>query len=171
MDKEKLLYFLDINDTEKFDKSAMKAYLGFDISFSAVIIILGLLFDCISATLFDMLCVTFILAMTIVFIFWCKFVKRAIANISYTALILCITTLKLFYGYWVFSNGEIKEFGYPLFTWIHLTCLIVALSIFVLFASVHIKLCRDIKKMTLQELIDREKKTKIEANKITKSHP
>ena len=170
MNKEKLLYFLDISDTESLNKSAMKVFLWFDVSFSAIIICFGLLFKCISDTWFDRASVCVIFATMIAFIIFYKFVKNVIANICYTALIPCVSMLKLFYGYWIFSNAENKDFEYPLFTWVHLTCLIVALSIFILFVYFQIKLYRDINKMTLQELIDREKKTKIDANKF-KSHP
>lgn len=170
MNKEKLLYFLDIKTAEEFNKNTGKGVLILDILFSFFIIGLGLLFKCISNSVFDIVCVCLTFLTAIVFYAWYKIAKASITNVTYTSSILFISSLKLLYGYWIFAKGEMRDYGYAVFSWAHATVAIVAFVGVIFIASLYVKLYKDIKKMSMQELLDRENRTIIKANEILRKH-
>ena len=102
---------------------------------------------------------------------WYKIAKTLLLNIIYVPCILFEQTLKLFYGYWIFSKGELRDYGYARFSWLHATIAIPILIIVVWIIILHTKIYKDVIQMNLTELLERERTTKINANKILKTHP
>ena len=171
MNRDKLLYLLDIDDNNKKDKGNIKALLIFDIVFLFVIVGVGMLFQCISNSIFNIAAIAFFFCTTIIFYIWYKKVNNLVSNVIYMPLILLKSTLELFYGYWIFSTGEMRDYGYQIFSWIHATIAIAFFIGIVYISLLYIKLYRDAKRMSLQELIDRSNKTKARASDIVRSHP
>ena len=168
MERKKLLWFLDIDEPKGLNKFTMKVFWGFDISFSLTVVLFGLLFECISTSFFNIACVIFIITTAILFFVWFKLAKKVTTNIPFIPLIIGVSTLKLFYGYSIFSKGEMTDFGYPLFTWVHMTVLIVAISISLIYYGAYFKLYKDVKNIPLPDLLEREKNTIRSAEKLVK---
>ena len=174
MNKEKAFWLLDIDSMECL-KNSTKFPLGifcvFDISFSAIIVFFSLLLGYIGTSVFHTICVIAILATAVLLAFCFKFISKTTLIVPFTSAIPCITALKLFYGYWLFSTNESNEYGYVWFSWAHATVLIFALSLAYLIFFSQIKIYKDARKMTFDELTNRENNTKVKATKFVKSHP
>ena len=174
MNTEKVFWLLDI-DSIKGLRNSTKFPLGifcvFDISFSAIIVFFGVVLGYIGISVFHTICLTSILVTALLLAFCFKFISQATLIVPFTAATTCITALKLFYGYWIFSENESIEYGYVSFSWVHAPVLVFALSLSFLSLFSQIKIYKDAKKMTLDELINRENNTKVKAKELMKSHP
>ncbi|MBQ7012078.1 MAG: hypothetical protein IJN63_10260 [Clostridia bacterium] len=171
MTEEKLLYYLDVKKCEKNDKSVARIFLWIDVIIFIFIVGMGYLFKCITSSFFDILGVCFILTTTIVFCLWYKKINNSLIKVTYLPCILLSQCFKLFYGFFVFSRGELRDFGYPRFSWLHATIAILAINVIVWIILLYSQLYQDVQKLDLQELVDRERKTKINANRVIKAHP
>lgn len=171
MSQEKLLYLLDINGDGKFNKNNAKALLALDVSFSFAIVGVGMLFKCISNSIFDIIAICLIFLATIVFFIWYKIAKSLASSVTYIPSLLLKSMLQLFYGYWIFAKGEMRDYGYAVFSWVHATIAIVASIGIIYIVLLYCKLYKDVKKMSVRELLERESKTKIRANEILRVHP
>jgi hypothetical protein len=154
MNKENLLCFLGVKNENELSKYSMKRALQSDILYSLAIIGAGLYLEYISFSALDIVCSLVILATTIFFIVRYKKANSVVKVISYTTLLLCVTTLKLLYGYWIFANGEKMDYGDPMFSWVHLTALLVALWLAVFLSLAQFKRYKEIMKLPSQELIN-----------------
>ena len=170
MDREKLIYFLDVNSYKTLQRPAMKTFLMFDIFISMIIISLGILIFGFFNTLFNIVNVIFV-AMSILFFTWYKLTKNTLLYITYNPSIIVVTTIKLFYGYWLFAKSELVYYDYPIFTWLHMMFMFVFVSFAMLMYYAHIKLYIDTKKLTFQDLKKRETGTLKKAASLRKSRP
>ena len=171
MSKEKLLYLLDINGNMDLNKNNAKALLWTDISFLGFIVAVGALFKCISNSIFDIVAICLFVFTTILLWRRHKTSNNLTLNVICIPLILLKSTLQLFYGYWIFANGEARDYGYSVFSWMHAMIAIVFFIVVTYIVLLYVKLYKDVKKMSVEELGEREKKAKIRANEILKDHP
>ena len=171
MNKEKLLYFLGIKDEEKLNKFAMGMALKSDILYSAIIIGFGLYFGYLSFSFINIACLFIIVSTTILFSVYYKKADNVIKVILYTPILFCVTTLKLLYGYWVFANGEKVDYGYALFSWAHMTILIVAVLISLLIFSIYYGFYRYAKKTPLEELTNNSRGRVSVVKRFVGHHP
>ena len=126
-DKDKILSFLNLK-YDKFDKSLMKIALSFDVAYTVVIIAFGLILNCIDLSWQNLGIVFLFIAETIfLYVLYVK-LRNPAQQFSYTVIVLFSSSIKLFYGYFVFANGEYIEYGRSRFTVAH--ALILMLSIF-----------------------------------------
>lgn len=125
--KDKILSFLNLKDS-KIDKSLMKIVLSFDFAYTFVIIAFGLLLGCIDLSWYNIGIGSFFIIVTIfLYIFYIKLQNPA-QQFLYTVICLFSSCVKMFYGYFVFANGEYAKYGRSRFTVAHI--LVLLLSIF-----------------------------------------
>jgi hypothetical protein len=174
MNKEKVFWLLDIESIEGLKDSTnypWKFFCIFDICISVGIVLFGLITGYLGSSVFHVICVTAILATAALFAFCLRFSSKLTLIVPCTSLIPCASALKLFYGYWMFSINEFNEKGYSFFSWLHATILIFALSLFFLLIFSQIKIYKDARKMSFDELTNRTERTKANATKLVKAHP
>ena len=127
MDREKVLAFLNIDLKKDIDRFTMKLFTWFYVGFSVFVFGGGSLLQLIEFSLFDF-CALFFCIISIVFLFirihFCR--KHTEEWFHHLSAVIC-SCLILFYGWSVFSKGELAEFGYPRFGWIYISALIAAL--------------------------------------------
>lgn len=171
MNKDKLMFILDVKEDGKFNKDHAQVLLGVDIGFSVLVVGVGMLFKYICYSILNVIAVSLILLTSVLFLLWYKKIKNAVSKAIYIPSILLKSTLQLFYGYWIFSKGELRDYGYAVFTWVHAT-VAIAVSIGVIWSVyAYSKLYKDAKNMSLHELVNREATTKEKANEIRRAHP
>lgn len=120
--REKILAFLNIDLKKKIDKLIMKIITWFHVGFCVFVFGAGALLQLIPFSWFDIIALLLsILSIVLLFlgIRFCK--KHTDEWFHYLFAVLC-SVLVLLYGWHIYSKGEIVEFGYPRFGWMHLAC-------------------------------------------------
>lgn len=129
MSEDKILAYLNYKKNQTLDKTLMKIVFWFDFSFTMIIILLGLLLRVFKFQFFDYVYLLVSITTILIFAFWLKKAINPTVEISFSAFVLFISSLKLFYAYLCFSNIEVIKYGYPKFSWFHLIVLIAAVLI------------------------------------------
>ena len=124
MDKEKILAFLNFDSSKTTDKFTMKLFVWFNVSFSLFIILGGLLVEVFDFSLLNILFAALSLVTNILFFVSIHFIKTQANEWFHHLGVVLATILTLLYGWFIFSQGEVLEYGYPPFTWIHIAVLI-----------------------------------------------
>lgn len=160
MSNENILAFLDLRRNKKTEGVLIRNLWGMDVGFTIFIIVGGLLVRIIP---FSFLNITFIIAAILSDVAF-YFIKNKVINpaheFSYTMLQLIISILKLFWGYDVFSKGEIIEYGYSKYTTTHTIIMVACIVGAICLIARSIKIYSELKKYTLDEyrIILRNKK-------------
>ena len=166
MTQEKVLCFLGLEKNQKIDKTTMKIAFWFDFIYTIVIIGCGFLFELFSITLMNIIFISCLFLADIVFLVWFKYTYNPVHLISYCMVVYIITTLKLLYGYFIFSRGELTKDGYPLFSLAHIIVLIIFFILFIYLCIKFYRVYRDLKNHTVDYVISKikreNKKSKIE---------
>lgn len=129
MTEEKILAFLNLSREQKIDKSMMKIALWFDVSFTFFITIFGFVLCLIPFSQINIVLIPSFITIDVLFLIWLKLLKNPAYQFVFTPIVLLCSTIKLIYGYTIFSNGEFVKYGYPMFGWAHFVMLIVALAV------------------------------------------
>ena len=127
MNREKILAFLNIDLKKDIDRFTMKLFTWFYVGFSIFVFGGGIFLQIIEFSVLDF-CALLFCAVSTVFLFvrihFCR--KHTEEWFHHFAAVIC-SCLVLFYGWAVFSKGELAEFGYPRFGWMYISALIAAL--------------------------------------------
>ena len=127
MDKEKILSYIDIDVKGPIDKFSMKLFTGFYIGFSVFVFGFSVLLRLIPFSFIHLsisILSVFSLILQLLSIRFCK--NHAYEWLHHAFALFC-SILVLLYGWFVFSKGELSDFGYPRFGWMHLAVLFAAL--------------------------------------------
>lgn len=125
MKKEKVLSYLNINNSTPNDKSMPQICFGFNVGVTVFILIFAiLLFRPLN------LCAYFLLGAwdIIYFIFLIRY-HNPLWQIPLTAIGLLSLTIKLFFAYIITSKFEFSESQMPFFTWVHATVLVLSIGV------------------------------------------
>lgn len=150
MTQEKLLWFLGLDKKQQIDKYAMKFAFWSDFLITVFIIICGFLFEVIPITVLNVVFLFSCILVDVIFFIYLKLINNPVYLFSYSFVVLITVTIKLAYGFYMFSKAELLKDGYPIITWIH-----VAVLIFTMLTSLflHVKfytLWHDLKKNTIE---------------------
>ncbi len=158
MTEEKLLAFLNLNKSKKIDKTMMNIVLWFDVGFSLMIIVFGMLLRCIDFTCTNMVIMFFMIIVDIIFFVLIRATENPVGEILHTPKIILSSIIKLLYGYWIFAKKEVIEYGYPLFTWLHAIVLILCIIGSVYMIVKFVKVYQELQKSTLKSALKKIKK-------------
>lgn len=164
MTEEKVLYFLGLEKNQKINKFIMKMFFCFDLSFAVFIILSGLILQLFSFSVLDFIFIFSSIIFCAIFFAFLKLITNPVYQFSYVIIVSITSIFKLLYGYYVYAKGEFLEYGYPIFTWTHLTVLIFSL---LLALYVILKFCKSYK-ILKENGIERLSAKTLKASKMTK---
>jgi len=153
MTQEKVLFFLGLEKKQKIDKSSMKFAFWFDFIATMVIVICGLLFDLLPIIPLNISWFSFLILIDVVFFIFLKLIYNPALIFLYDVIVFLTTTLKLMYGYIIFSKVELMEDGYSMITWVHIIVLVCAVLASVYFLIVFYKVYQNLKNNTEEYIV------------------
>ncbi|MBE6616986.1 MAG: hypothetical protein E7627_03435 [Ruminococcaceae bacterium] len=167
MEKEKVLSFLNIDLKKSIDKFMMKLITWFYVGFSVFIFGGGLLLKLISFSWYNILAFSLCVISIIALFITIKTSKKHTDEWFHHFSAVSCSVLVLLYGWAVFSKGELIEFGYPRFGWMHIAVSIsaVALAVYMLVRFFRVY------KITMNHSIEKAKSILLSQNKGGMSIP
>ena len=153
MTQEKVLWFLGLEKKQKIDKYVMKYAFGSDFLISIFIIICGLLFEVIPITFSNIIWIAGLLVVDVVFLKYLKRIYNPVYSISYSFAVMITTTVKLAYGFFMFSKAEMIKDGYPIIMWAHIVALAFAVLVAVFMIFKNYVIWQDLKENTVEYVV------------------
>lgn len=151
MTEDKILAFLNLKREQTISKDLMKIAFWFDFSFTVAIVLFGLFLRVFKFNFLDCLFFVGCILTITCFSIWCKKAVNLTAEISFPAIVLFVSTVKLFYAYFRFSNREATVFQYPRFNWFHLIVMVISLLIVFYMWWRFYQIFRDLKTRTIKQ--------------------
>lgn len=147
MTDEKILAFFNMEKGQAIDKGIMQVMFWFDVSFSVLTAIVGLLvLGDYSQVPFSIPFILVCVVSDILFAIWLWLAKNPVQEHTFCAVVSTVSFFKLAYGSYAFSIMENKEFS---IWYIVITVFFVSLSLFVL-RKKHLVL-QDLKVTTIEQ--------------------
>lgn len=135
MTREKIMAFLNIDNDTEIDKSAMKIFAWFNVSFSLAIILAEWLLDILNFSPLNVVFLIFSFITSLLSFISIRWVKRSVQEWFHHIIVSFCSTLILLFGWYYLSIGELIEDGYPRTTWVHIIVLIITLVLAVYMAA------------------------------------
>ena len=89
------------------------------------------------------------------FFVYLKLINNPAHVFLYSFVVLITTTIKLVYGYLVFSKAEKIMDGYPIVTWVHISVLICAVSVSAVFLVKFYKIWKGLQNNTIDDITEK----------------
>ena len=129
VEKEKILAYLNIDFKKSIDKFAMKLFTWFYVGFSIFVFGGGTALHLINFSWFDILVFSLCVISIVILFIAIKCCKKHTDEWFHHLFAVICSALVLLYGWIVFSKGELAEFGYPRFGWMHIAVAISTLAL------------------------------------------
>ena len=110
MTQEKILFLLNIEKDKPIDKGTMKLIFWFDVGVSVFIILVDLLFNVFTTTVFRTMTLLGFIITIIFFAVWLKLARNPTQLHLYMAVVTAVTVAKLVLGSMVISSWEKMSF-------------------------------------------------------------
>lgn len=157
-DKDKILSFLNLK-CDNIDKSLMKIALWFDFAYTVVIIAFGFILNCIDLSWLNFgIVFLFVVGTIFLYVVYVK-LRNPAQQFLYTVIVLFSSSIKLFYGYVIFANGEYIEYGRSRFTVLHALVLIMSIFLSIYYLSKFYKVYSNFFKSFCDNKTQQHKKT------------
>lgn len=146
------MWFLGLAGKQKIDKSVMKYAFWFDFLTTVFIVVCGLLFKVVPITFSNIIWLVGLLFVDVIFAIYLKLVHNPVCSIPYSFVVWTTTTIKLVYGFVIFSNAELIKDGYPIMTWVHIAVLMFAVLVTVDMLVKNYVIWQDLKENTIESV-------------------
>lgn len=133
----------------------MNIVFWFDFGFTILIVGCGYLFELFPITLSNIIFNSCLILVNVVFYVWLKRISNPVYLFSY-CMVVCITTsVKLLYGYLIFSKAELIKDGYPLFGWPYIVVVILLFALLIYMYIKFYKVYRDLTRDSAEEVVSK----------------